>query len=207
MQHSILSDYHAQRYWLILWLAFAVMLSGCQAASESLVDVPAMGGSSFAGVIPDTNQFVAVVSNGQNARAYVCDGETVAEWFNGTVNDGALDLVSAGGARLQASLGETVASGTFTQVGGTAVAFTAEPVSAPAGLYRAEENIDGVEYVGGWIVLPDGRVQGAIRAIGDNPIITARRVITPPFTLNDGVVTVFSTELGNFEAVLLESTQ
>jgi hypothetical protein len=145
------------------------------------------------------------VSNGRNARAYVCDGESVAEWFSGEVNDGALDLLSAGGARLQATLGATGASGSFTPAGGAAAAFTAEAVSAPAGLYRAEENVDGAQYVGGWIVLPDGQTQGAIKAVGDNPVIAARRAISIPLTLDDAGVIMFPTELGNFQATLVEA--
>jgi hypothetical protein len=36
------------------------------------------------------------------------------------------------------------------------------PATGDAGLYRAEETIDGTEYVGGWIALADGRQQGSI---------------------------------------------
>jgi hypothetical protein len=205
MKQLTLSCTCGRRFWFILWLALAIMAAGCQGAAEPPVAAPATGGSSFAGVIPDTNRFVALVSNGRNARAYVCDGETVAEWFSGDVTNGTLDLTSAGGARLQATLDQAGASGTFTPAGGPAAAFTAEPVRAPAGLYRAERNIDGVDYVGGWIVLPDGQTQGAIRVVGDNPIITARRAISIPFGTLHGVGTaVFSTELGDFQATPVE---
>jgi hypothetical protein len=61
-----------------------------------------------------------------------------------------------------------------------------------------------VQYVGGWIVLPDGQTQGAIRAVGDSPVIAARRAISVPLTLNDAGVVVFPTDLGNFQAALVE---
>jgi hypothetical protein len=200
MTRLILSILRVQRGWLML-LPLALMVAGCQGAPQPPATV---GTATFAGVIPGTNRFVALVHNGQNARAYVCDGQAVAEWFNGTVQDGMIDLTSAAGARLQATLGAAGASGSFTPAGGTAAAFTAEAVSAPAGLYRAEENVDGVQYVGGWIVLPDGQAQGAIRAVGDSPVIAASRAISVPLTLNDAGVVVFPTDLGNFQAALVE---
>lgn len=209
MKRLILSDIPVQTCWLMLLLLLAMLVAGCQGAPQSPVATPTTkpalaASTTFAGIIPDTSRYVALVSNGQRARAYVCDGKTVVEWFNGEVHDGVVDLTSAGGARLQAALGDTGASGTFTPVGGTAAAFTAEAVSAPAGLYRAEENIDGVQFVGGWIVLPDGQIQGSIQAVGDNPPITARRAISIPFTLNNGGMVVFPTDLGDFQAALVE---
>jgi hypothetical protein len=204
MKGLILSDIHIPHCWLIL-LLLALVVTGCQASPQPSPTTPATAlSTTFAGIIPDTNRFVALVSNGQRARAYVCDGETVAEWFNGEVNEGMVNLTSAGGARLQATLGTTGVKGSLALVEETAVAFTAEQVTAPAGLYRAEENVDGVQYVGGWIVLPDGQIQGALRTVGDDPVITARRAISIPLTLNDGGVVVFPTALGDFQAAQVE---
>jgi hypothetical protein len=47
-------------------------------------------------------------------------------------------------------------------------AFTAAPVKRPAGLYRIETK-DGAGYLGGWIVLADGRTRGAVK--------TAERIV------------------------------
>jgi hypothetical protein len=42
-------------------------------------------------------------------------------------------------------------------------AFSADPAEAPAGLYRAEETIDGEELLGGWIELSNHEERGAVK--------------------------------------------
>lgn len=111
-----------------------------------------------------------VVEDSGKSLAYVCDNTTVAEWFQGAANQQSLDLTSAGGAHLQAT-----------------------PASGQAGLYRAKATIDGLEYVGGWVVLPDGRVEGQVRQgstqvaaslfhLGDMVPPFASVTLTPEFT-------------------------
>lgn len=46
------------------------------------------------------------------------------------------------------------------------MSFSAGAASEPAGLYRGEQTLDGVDYVGGWIVLPNGEERGLIRGGG-----------------------------------------
>ncbi len=109
----------------LLALALA-LLAGCGGAAsvpgEEQKAEAAQGADSspytgnFAGEVPGTNAFVAVVvDNDNHALAYVCDGRggeggepfewSVTEWFTGAVaQDGSLDLTSAGGASLSAEV-------------------------------------------------------------------------------------------------------
>jgi hypothetical protein len=110
--------------------------------------------------VEGTDAFIAVVVDKQNhALAYVCDGEEgasaeVARWFRGAVaDDGSLDLRSDGGEHLVAEVSESGTEGTLAFPGG----------EEPAGLYRAEETVDGTEYVGGWILLEGGEQRGAVK--------------------------------------------
>jgi hypothetical protein len=79
-----------------------------------------------------------------------------------------LDLTSSGGAHLEATLATQQVSGTIT-FGGQAHSFTATPATGQAGLYRADQTINGQEYLGGWDVLQDGRVEGQVRS-GTTPV-------------------------------------
>ena len=125
----------------------------------------------YAGRVEGTDAFVAVVVDGDDrALAYVCDGQedgqgaTVAEWLTGAVaGDGSLKMRSEGGARLVAEVVADGASGTLT-LSGEEHAFSASPAEEPAGLYRAEETVDGEGYLGGWIELPNGEVRGAVNS-------------------------------------------
>jgi hypothetical protein len=123
----------------------------------------------FAGKVEGTNAFIAVVVDRENhALAYVCDGKgeesaEVAEWFEGAVADGgSLDLRSEGGAHLVAEVTESGTKGTVT-FSGQEHSFSASPAEEPAGLYRAEETVDGTEYVGGWILLESGEQRGTVK--------------------------------------------
>jgi hypothetical protein len=52
--------------------------------------------------------------------------------------------------------------------------FTTTLATGDAGLYRAEAIVEGRDYIGGWIVLNDGRQRGAIVFSGqvlENPML------------------------------------
>lgn len=121
----------------------------------------------FAAAVPGTDAFLGTVVDRGDGRvpAYLSDGENVASWFNGkTGADGDVELTSADGARLSGRVDGDHLEGTVTLPGGGAThAVSAPVVKEPAGLYRATEQVDGQTAVGGWIVLSDGRQQGAVR--------------------------------------------
>ncbi len=125
---------------------------------------------SFVGPAEGSESFVAIVTDGAQVLAYVCDGATTVEWFSGAAMRDSIDLTSAGSIGLVAErgTGDTL-DGTLTAGDGTESSFSAARVDvdgSEGGLCRGILQVDGVTYTGGWIVLPDGRQRGAI--IGDD---------------------------------------
>lgn len=125
---------------------------------------------SFVGPTEGSESFVAIVTNGDTALGYVCDGVATAEWFSGSAARDSIDLTSAGSVGLVAErgTGDTL-DGTVTAGDGTESSFSAARVDgdgSEGGLCRGILQVDGVTYTGGWIVLPDGRQRGAV--IGDD---------------------------------------
>ena len=111
---------------------------------------------SFVGVAPDAapeeEAFVALVASGteeegeaqRQVRAYLCDGQSINEWFNeGSVEGNELNLRSEGGARLEGSLATEAASGTITLDDGESFTFTADLATGAAGLYDVNVSEDG----------------------------------------------------------------
>lgn len=131
----------------------------------------------WAGQVAGTDLFVALTAaeTGETV-AYVCDNDDLAVWLRGQAEGDSVALAADAGLALQADLGTDAAAGTVTLADGQSVAFTAPAVSGDAGLYRAEETIDGEPVVTGLILLPDGQHAGAI--------IRAGRIISIPFTFD-----------------------
>ena len=102
---------------------------------------------------------VAVAVKDDQAVAYVCDGTRLEVWLQGSAANGALALQGNGGATLTGALTNGQLAGTLT-VAPLTVAFTAAPVDAPAGLYRANVNNGRLLDKIGWIVQPDGSTVG-----------------------------------------------
>lgn len=101
------------------------------------------------------NASIAIAVKGEQAVAYVCDGQRTELWLQGTVNGATLSM-AGNGATLTASITGDVVSGSIT-VGASQQSFTASAAGPPAGLYRA--NPGGGDKIG-WIVLPDGSQVG-----------------------------------------------
>ena len=80
-------------------------------------------------------------------------------------------LKSASGAQLTLRPSRSGATGTMTLVGRT-LAINVDGVAAPSGLYVLDPKLPTEilhRYLGGWAVLPDGTVRGAIR---ENGVVT-----------------------------------
>jgi hypothetical protein len=123
--------------------------------------------------------YIAVAVKGDDASAYLCDGNAVESWLKGTAKDGAVELKSADGANtLTAALEGESLVGTVT-TGGQTLDFAASIAPPPAGLYRGE---DGQTTVG-WIVLADGTQVGIAQTPqGKEP--------APPLSTTRGGVTL-----------------
>jgi hypothetical protein len=150
-------------------LAVVVVVLGCTAcanesggdrASESTVRPD----EAFLGTTGDGGTSVAIVVDREgDALAFVTDGDRSVDWVYGMVDGRTGSLDNDGGAVLEVTLSDDRASGTFTRPGSEPLRFTAGPATSPAGLYRAQDSFADGDYVGGWIVLPDGTQRGAVR--------------------------------------------
>ena len=143
---------------LTLWLlVIAVGCGGGSAEQEGSKEegAPPVTGS-FVGVAPDAaseaEAFVALVASGteeegeaqRQVRAYLCDGQSINEWFNeGSVEGTELNLTSEGGARLEGSLATEAATGTITLDDGESFTFTADLAPGVAGLFDVNISEDG----------------------------------------------------------------
>lgn len=101
------------------------------------------------------------------ALAYLCDGTeaqtAVATWLTGASSATTFDL-EASGVHVAGTLSGDSVSGNVVLADGTKHAFSTAPVAGAAGVYR-----DGASYVGalgGWVVLGDGSIRGAVRIDG-----------------------------------------
>jgi hypothetical protein len=119
--------------------------------------------AAFVGTVSGSRAFVAMAVSNSRVIAYVCDSRRIAHWFRGPVRGGKATLAS-GGYVLRAIIGPHRARGSvsFPDRAGDAHAFTADMAAKPAGLYRGEKTVAGTRYLGGWIILPDGRQRGEV---------------------------------------------
>jgi hypothetical protein len=104
---------------------------------------------------------------------YLCDGAEVSTWLFGEAVGGSTILETTD-ARIEVLLGHESVVGVVERTGAAPTTFVAELATTDAGLFRAVETFDGQEYVGGWIVLDDGRQRGALTLGGvvvENPTL------------------------------------
>jgi serine/threonine-protein kinase len=113
----------------------------------------------YVGHTADGAASVAVAVKDDQAVSYVCDGTALEAWLQGSAANGVLSLRSNDGATLTGALANGQLAGTLT-VGPTTWPFSAAPVDAPAGLYRANAANGGLLDKIGWIVQPDGSYVG-----------------------------------------------
>ena len=139
---------------LTLWL----LLTGCAgqqeeesggSQQEEEKGAPPVAGS-FVGETPDASAFVALVADvpegdgdEREVKAYLCDGQTVSDWFWGSVVGNDLSLSSDSGAQMEGQLTPDTASGTITDPNGDSVSFDAPLATGIAGLYNVSVSSDG----------------------------------------------------------------
>jgi serine/threonine-protein kinase len=120
----------------------------------------------YVGWVDGGGASVAIIVDGDDTVAYVCDGAAAEAWLRGSSRDGELELAGEDGS-LVAGYDDRRAIGEAT-VAGRSWTFTAPQVAPPEGLYRFADTIaGGAEVVGGWIVLPDGSQVGVLAVDGD----------------------------------------
>jgi hypothetical protein len=115
----------------------------------------------WVGRLAGDSGFVAVVSDGTQVVAYVCDDGRLGSWFFAPDSGSQLQLTSADGSVLNVSLGEN-ADGYFTQAG-RSERFEAHKTDKQV-LFRADAVADGTRVLAGWIK-EGGQTRGTL-AIG-----------------------------------------
>jgi hypothetical protein len=103
---------------------------------------------------------LAVVTEGDKAAAYVCDGKTVEAWLQGTVKGNQVTLTGKNGAGLSGTLSGLDMFGTVSPGSGQSFPFSAALSPHPAGVYQARITVNGLATRIGWAVLPDGTQLG-----------------------------------------------
>ncbi|MDG4820426.1 hypothetical protein O7635_00985 [Asanoa sp. WMMD1127] len=134
----------------------------------------------WAGSVRGGDASIAIAVKEGVAIAYVCDGNRIEAWYQGTAVDERLALVGKDG-KVSGSFSEKRAKGTVT-AGRTTYSFDVGAVRKPSGLYRATASVRNAQVRGGWIVV-EGRQVGILQVDG-----VARPA--PPLDLGTGTVTV-----------------
>ncbi len=146
--------------------------------------------ATWGGTVEGTDAFVAVASNGTEVMAYVCDGKSIATWFKAADGSDGVNLASgdlaitSGTLTLQTKLTTDALSGSIILADGSSHKLVGTRLSGDAGLYRSEEKIDGEDNVGGWVVLSDGQLRGALLGpnaafVGLNALRSSARLLGP----------------------------
>ncbi len=166
------------------------------AAEPPPAEPPAVAEVVWAGRSAGDEVTVAVAVRDGRAIAYVCDGDRVEAWLEGTLTGSALELSGPDGAALTGTVDATAAFGSVTAGGGT-WPYAAAAVTAPEGLYDGRANVDGVAVRIGWIAV-DGTVTGGARAAGEIVPAPPLDPTDPADTVLDGVpVTVTAVDGGS----------
>ena len=162
---------------LLVVLAITLLLAACGSTTSSATPTLVKG------------EFVEYLSlgdfglstDGQQVIAYLCDGTaaylSLAEWFKGTVTNNRIDITNAHGSHLVATLTTQAVTGAITLKDGRSSPLTAHSIPNPGnefGLYRSEQTINGVQYLGGWIHSPMNMASSpvGVQAFLTGPLIT-----------------------------------
>ncbi len=178
---------------IVLVLTLWLLVAGCAgqqeegsggAQQEGKNGAPPVAGS-FVGEVPPAGAFLAVVADvpegegdEREVKAYLCDGQTVSDWFVGPVEGNDLSLSSNSGAQLEGQLTRDAVTGTITDPNGEAISFEAPLATGIAGLYNvnvtSEGALSGTSQTGGQM---EGQLGNILEENGTYPVSGA---ITPP---------------------------
>jgi serine/threonine-protein kinase len=128
--------------------------------------------------------FIAIVAGEEGVLAYLCDDKKVGAWFSSDERSGnSVELTSKDGTQsLDATLFPQAAAGWVTYKGHW-FPFIALRAHGEAGLYRSEGDINGADYLAGWIVLKNGRQVGVVTLGGLASPAPALNTVTLAATL------------------------
>jgi len=118
-----------------------IFVTACSSPTASEPQAPT-GPQTYIGITSgDEIVALTLLENGQ-IQIYVCDGEQVGEYFEGTVVNGKISLTSVRGAQLKATVDGSGVNGTFSLADGAPLPFTAT-LNDEAGIYLVNVSADG----------------------------------------------------------------
>jgi hypothetical protein len=135
-------------------------------ATPSATSTPAAVQAVFAGTTSGGEATLAIAVNGGSAAAYLCDGNSLEAWYQGTVTGDQVSLAGPAGATLTGTISGSALFGSASTPTGQAFPFSAAQATPPAGVYQARLTINGLATRIGWAVLPDG-TQVGVAKVGD----------------------------------------
>jgi hypothetical protein len=147
---------------------------------------PAVDEKSYAGRSAGNEVTIAIAVKNGRAVGYVCDGEKIEAWFEGTLGGERLDLRGGDGSTITGTATPASTFGAVT-IGRTSYPFSAAGVEAPAGLYEGNASVRGVTARLGWIVTADGSVTGVANMAGRRGPAPALDPAAPYLVEVDGV--------------------
>jgi hypothetical protein len=136
------------------------------AAGPPAAAAPAVAERVYAGRSAGNEVTVAIAVKDGRAVGYVCDGDEVEAWLEGTLAGETLTLSGSGAATITGTVTDGAASFGAVSVDGTEWPFAAQGVEAPAGLYEGRADVRGVATRIGWIVDGAGNVTGVTGVAG-----------------------------------------
>lgn len=156
-------------------------------------EAPVVVEKAYAGRTDNRKLTVAIAVKDGKAVAYVCDGNKVEAWLEGTLQGDKLALKGKDGAAITGIANEQSSAGDLT-AGGKEYKYTADGVAAPGGLYEGRADVRGVATRIGWIVEGDGKVTGAQSANGVTSTAPGIDPANPtaPLTINGAPVSIKS---------------
>jgi hypothetical protein len=153
-------------------------------AADAPAAAPAVVEKAYTGRSAGDEVTVAVAVKDGKAVAYVCDGEKVEAWLEGTLTGETLAMSGKTGT-VTGTVDDKAAFDTIV-VDGAQWPFSARGVQAPAGLYEGRGSLRGVAARVGWIVEDDGEVTGVLTAGGESSRAPALDPDAPGATTIDG---------------------
>lgn len=128
---------------------------------------PTLTEAVYTGRSSDDQLAVAVGIKDGRAAGYLCDGDGVEAWLEGTVAGDRLTLHGYDpGTSLTATADQRAVLGGVS-IGGTVRPFSAKIATGEAGLFQSRRTVAGITTRIGWIVLPDGSVVGVRNSGGE----------------------------------------
>jgi hypothetical protein len=134
----------------------------------------------YIGTVSDKpDEFVGVAVAGTDVTIYICDGQadkgtvSIAEWFLGELADNAVEIIAPSGNRVVGLVKDDTIVGEFTFKDGTVKKFSLTLGDANTALNRSDFAFGDEHFIGGWLILGDGSVRGAVLKKEGNILVPA----------------------------------